>query len=193
MNKNRFLMLLTFSLVFLLSIFFNGCTMFIVNKYTPKPASAEDPPGADIDPENFAYLGGLVRGIVIFNSNFDPDSEEEINLEDAMKLYDFNPGQKAMRTYNKRTVRVPSGERMIAMMHFDHSYTSGNIMTTYYGFVLVLLPPLENGVSYILYLGTPNNNNWKNSDIYFKRINPKSWKVENVPGAVFFTRNFITE
>ena len=164
MKKSKYIIEM-YVLIFLFSIVINGCAMSAINRYYPDPAVAENPPGLAIDTENFAYLGGPIR---------------------AIGSYDFNPGKGTMRDYSGRTVRVPAGEEMAAFVHYSYTTSDGSINTTYYGFKLVSVPPLENGITYVLYIGNPTaHNKWEDKNISLLRIDPVSWKIKNIPGAKF--------
>ena len=122
------------------------------NLYTPNPAEAVDPPGLTIDHQNFAYLGGPIRAI---NNN------------------DFNPGMGAVMSYSGRTLRVPAGENINALVHyyyFTDRYTA-------YGFSYVSLPPLENGGSYIVFFRGFDNR------LVFQKLNSDSGNFESIRGA----------
>jgi len=169
MRKNCFFIFGIFCCMFLLCIFLNSCVSFAINRYYPDPYSAVDPPGLAIDSENYAYLGGRIR---------------------AINEYDFNPGMGAVQSYPVRSLRVPAGEPQIALVYYYYAISnrinSSQVqVTTHYGFKIVSLPPLENGVSYVLYLAAPGNNIWEDSHILFKRIDPVSWKIEDIRGAAF--------
>jgi hypothetical protein len=88
-----------------------------------------------------------------------------------------------MKEYPTRSIRVPGEIKMVATVHY-HYTTSG---TEYYGFKSVSLPPLENGISYVLFLGAPATifSDWDDDDIFFKKVNPVSGRLENAEGATF--------
>jgi len=149
-----------FAVAFLLICFsFTGCMSMFASFFKPDPASARNPPGLTVDPENAAYLGGPIR---------------------AIGSFDFDEGQGAMKEYQNKSVRVPSGVELSVLVHYNFQSSE----MEYYGFKYVLLPPLEKGISYIVFfegaalLGVPQNGN-----IRFKRVNPDSGKLENVKGA----------
>ncbi|MCL2720815.1 MAG: hypothetical protein FWD47_05700 [Treponema sp.] len=159
MKKNTFYLLgiLCFILPFI--VFLNGCEA--IPPYMPDLTIAENPRGLSVDPENCAYIGGRIR---------------------AIGNHDFDPGKGAMESYPTRTVRVPAGETMIALIHYAHQSQT----TVYYGFKFISLPPLESGSSYLLYLDAPSfGTNWKNKQINLKRVNLDSGILENIEGATF--------
>lgn len=171
MKKTMFFELMIIGSVFVCSILLYSCASTITAYYAsllykPRPAVAEDPPGLTIDPANCAYLGGPIRAIGDF---------------------DFNPEKGAMYSYPGRTVRVPAGEKMVALVHYI--FEKGNI--AYYGFKRISLPPLENGCSYMLYFTNPD---WEamdldDSNVKLFKFNPNSKKFEEVGGATLIDKN----
>jgi len=145
---------------FLLICFsFSNCMSMFASFLKPDPAVAVDPPGFTVDPANAAYLGGPIR---------------------AIGTYDFDEGQGAMKEYQNRSVRVPSGIALSVLVHYHFQSSMGE----WWGFKYVSLPPLEKGVSYILFFdgaaltGVPRDGN-----IRFQRVNPDSGKLETINGA----------
>jgi hypothetical protein len=139
-----------------------GCASHYSGLYKPDREVAEDPPGLSVDPENCAYIGGPIR---------------------AIDDFDFNPEEGAMYRYSGRTVRVPAGETMVALIHYN--YTASN--TTYYGFKHVSLPPLENGGLYVLFFDQYAGG-WEWFDdrqAVLRKLNIDTGEYEDVPGAAF--------
>ena len=156
-------------LILLFSVVINNCSMYTINQYYPDPADAENPPGLYIDTKNFAYLGGQIR---------------------AIKDYDFNPGQGAIHNYPKRSVRVPAGEEMTALVYYSYTISNGTMSTIYYGFRHISVPPLENGIAYILYIDNSTaHNKWDDKNINFLRIDPVSWRIKKLSGAKFIQQS----
>ena len=168
MKKSKYIIEM-FVLIFLFSIVINGCSMFAINQYYPDPAVAENPPGLDIDTENFAYLGGPIR---------------------AIRNHDFNPGKGTMWDYSGRSVRVPAGEEMTVLVHYSYTISNSTMSTTYYGFIPVSIPPLENGITYLLYIGNPKaSDKWEDKNINLLSIDPVSWRIKHIPGAKFIKQS----
>jgi hypothetical protein len=136
-------------------IFLNGCASNLI----PNTAHAEDPPGLEVDPENCAFIGGRIR---------------------AINGHDFNAGEGAILNYPGRSIRVPSGEKLIALVHYYINRADG----MYYGFKYVSLPPLENEGSYVLYIES-NTTNLEDNHIRFFKLNKNSGELENAGGATF--------
>jgi len=160
MKKNKNIKTIIISLFFF-GILLNSCGS-LNNYYIPDPNIAEDPPGLLINPENYAFIGGKIR---------------------AINQYDFNPFVGAIREYPTRTLRVPVGETLAVLVHYNMRSST----TEYYGFRLVSLPPLENGGSYVLYLNNPpfGPSSFRDSHIIFLKLNQNSGGYESVPGATF--------
>jgi hypothetical protein len=146
-------------------IFLNGCISAEI--YRPDPAVAEDPPGMEVDPASCAFIGGRIR---------------------AINGHDFSAGEGAILDYPGRTVRVPSGEKIVAMVHYYFQTTS----VAFYGFKYVSLPPLESGGSYVLIIATTSTNP-KDDDIHFFKLNPDSGKFDNADGATFVVNPFVKD
>jgi len=161
MKKYIFLKVVMISLLLLSIFLLNGCSSQ-PTRYILDLTIAENPPGLLIDPENYAYIGGRIR---------------------AINNHDFNPLTGAMREYPTRTLRVPSGESLIALVHYQHQSST----TVFFGFKFVSLPPLENGGSYILYLSNPpfGPSSFQDRHIKFLKLNQDSGIYENVLGVTF--------
>jgi hypothetical protein len=159
MKKGEFLTFLIISVIFLSTIQLSSC--ITAKTYSPDQIAAENPPGLSIDLENCVYLGGPIR---------------------AINQYDFDPKMRAVSFYPKRSICIPAGENITALVHYNFSSTT----VMYYGFKFVSLPPLEKGCFYILYTdGIAIAGNLSDKNIIFKKLNTKSGKYENVEGAFF--------
>jgi hypothetical protein len=142
------------------------CASFLPH-HRPAREFAEDPPGLSVDPANCAYIGGKIR---------------------AIDDFDFDMGKGALYSYSGRTVRVPAGETMVALVHYNYQVDS----TVYYGFSHISLPPLENGGLYVLFFnpydsigGTAGlrNRSLSNKHITFRKLNKDTRKYEDIKGA----------
>jgi hypothetical protein len=163
MKENKLFKLAVFGFLLLTSFFFYSCTTNQARIYEPIKEEAVNPPMLSVDIANCAYLGGAIR---------------------AIDDYDFDPIYGALRDYSYRTLRVPvEQKRMVALVHYNFIW--GN--TNYYGFKYILLPPLENGGLYMLYIDPKAGGRlWDDRQAVLKKLNNDSGIYENVvPGAVY--------
>jgi hypothetical protein len=133
----------------------------LTNRYKADLEVAEDPPGLSVDPEHCAYIGGPIR---------------------AIDNFDFDPGKGAMQSYLGRTLRVPTGVKMVALVHYN--YNANNI--NYFGFKRISLPPLENEGVYVLFIDPyVGFTMWNEKQAVLRKLNIDTGEYETIPGATF--------